>query len=106
MHFDTIIRNGTVVTASDTFKSDVGIINGQIAALADGLTSANEIIDATGLYVMPGGIDSHVHLDQPSGDGIVMAMISTRARARLPSAAIPRCWPSACRKRARACVRR
>ncbi|MDO1585035.1 dihydropyrimidinase [Rhizobium oryzicola] len=73
MHFDTIIRNGTVVTASDTFKSDVGILNGRIAALADGLASANEIIDATGLYVMPGGIDSHVHLDQPSGDGIVMA---------------------------------
>ncbi len=73
MRFDTVIRHGTVVTASDTFRSDVGLIDGRIAALAAELTEADEIIDATGLYVMPGGIDSHVHLDQPSGEGIVMA---------------------------------
>lgn len=73
MRFDKVIRYGTVVTASDTFKSDVGIKEGRIAALAGALTEAEEIIDATGLYVMPGGIDSHVHLDQPSGEGIVMA---------------------------------
>lgn len=73
MRFDTVIRHGTVVTASDTFRSDVGIRDGRIVALAAELTEADEIIDATGLYVMPGGIDSHVHLDQPSGDGIVMA---------------------------------
>ncbi len=73
MRFDTIIKNGTVVTASDTFKSDVGICDGKIAALAGCLDNAHEIIDATGLYVMPGGIDSHVHIAQPSGDGIVMA---------------------------------
>ena len=73
MHFDTVIRNGTVVTASDTFVSDVGIKNGRIAALATDLTNADEVIDATGLFVLPGGIDSHVHLDQPSGEGIVMA---------------------------------
>jgi dihydropyrimidinase len=73
MHFDTVIRHGTVVTASDIFRSDVGIVDGRVAALAAGLVDAGEIIDATGLYVMPGGIDSHVHLDQPSGPGIVMA---------------------------------
>ncbi len=73
MRFDMVIRHGTVVTASDTFRSDVGVIDGRIAALAAELTDADEIIDATGLYVMPGGIDSHVHLDQPSGEGIVMA---------------------------------
>jgi dihydropyrimidinase len=73
MRFDTVIRNGTVVTASDSFVSDVGIKNGRIAALAAELTDADEMIDATGLFVLPGGIDSHVHLDQPSGDGIVMA---------------------------------
>jgi dihydropyrimidinase len=73
MHFDTVIRNGTVVTASDTFVSDVGIKDGRIAALAADLTDADEVIDATGLFVLPGGIDSHVHLDQPSGEGIVMA---------------------------------
>ncbi|WP_296432557.1 dihydropyrimidinase [Rhizobium sp. UBA1881] len=73
MHFDTIIKDGTVVTASDTFRSDVGIRDGKIAALAASLDGADEIIDASGLYVMPGGIDSHVHLAQPSGDGIIMA---------------------------------
>ena len=73
MQFDTIIRGGTVVTAGDVFVSDVGIRGGKIAALALGLEGAPEIIEAQGLYVMPGGIDSHVHLDQPSGDGIVMA---------------------------------
>lgn len=73
MRFDTVIRNGTVVTASDTFVSDIGIKDGRIAALAAGLDDAYEVIDATGLFVLPGGIDSHVHLDQPSGEGIVMA---------------------------------
>ncbi|MFN3320429.1 MAG: dihydropyrimidinase [Allorhizobium sp.] len=73
MRFDTVIRNGTVVTASDTFVSDVGIRDGRVVALAADLTEADEVIDATGLFVLPGGIDSHVHLDQPSGDGIVMA---------------------------------
>jgi dihydropyrimidinase len=73
MRFDTIIKNGTVVTASDTFTSDVGIRDGRIVALADNLNDADDIIDASGLLVMPGGIDSHVHVDQPSGDGIIMA---------------------------------
>ena len=73
MSFDTIIRNGTVVTASDIFRCDVGISGGRITALADDLGDAPEIIDATGLLVMPGGIDSHVHLDQVGSPGIVMA---------------------------------
>ena len=73
MAFDTIIRGGTIVTASDIFTADIGITGGRIAALADTLVDATEIIDATGLLVMPGGIDSHVHLDQPGGPGVVMA---------------------------------
>lgn len=73
MPFDTIIRNGTIVTASDTFRADIGIRDGRIVALAEGLEGADHIIDATGKLVLPGGIDSHVHLAQPSGDGIVMA---------------------------------
>ena len=73
MTFDTIITGGTVVTAADTFDCDVGIKNGRITALGDKLTDASEIIDASGLLVMPGGIDSHVHLDQAGAPGIVMA---------------------------------
>jgi dihydropyrimidinase len=73
MRFDTIIRGGTVVTAADTTACDIGISDGRIAALGRGLEGAAEVIEAAGLLVMPGGIDSHVHLDQPSGEGIVMA---------------------------------
>lgn len=71
--FDTIIRGGTVATASDTFRCDVGIRAGKIAALGDDLGPAAEIIDASGRLVLPGGIDSHVHFAQPSGPDIVMA---------------------------------
>src|SRR3954468_18446106 len=71
--FDTVIRHGTIATASETYKADVGIRNGRIVAIGEALTDANETVDATGLLVLPGGIDSHVHISQPSGEGIVMA---------------------------------
>jgi dihydropyrimidinase len=71
--FDTIIRGGTVATASDTYQCDVGISAGKITAIDDHLGEAAEIVDATGLLVLPGGIDSHVHIAQPSAPGIVMA---------------------------------
>jgi dihydropyrimidinase len=71
--FDTVIRFGTVATASDTYQADVGIRNGRIAAIGENMTDADEIVDASGLLVLPGGIDSHVHISQPSGPGIVMA---------------------------------
>src|SRR4029078_6018630 len=73
MTFDTIIRGGTVATASDTFACDVGISGEKITALGTNLGDAREILDASGKLVLPGGIDSHVHLSQPSGPGIVMA---------------------------------
>ncbi|WP_046862783.1 dihydropyrimidinase [Microvirga massiliensis] len=71
--FDTLIRGGTVATASDTFACDIGICDGRIVALGQDLGAADTVIDATGKLVLPGGIDSHVHLSQPSGEGIVMA---------------------------------
>jgi dihydropyrimidinase len=71
--FDLIIKNGTVVTASDTFVADVAISDGKIVQLGQGFSGASREIDATGKFVLPGGIDSHVHISQPSGDGIVMA---------------------------------
>jgi dihydropyrimidinase len=71
--FDLIIRSGTVVTAADTFAADVGIRDGRIAALGADLGHAHEVLDARGKLVLPGGIDSHVHIAQPSGPGIVMA---------------------------------
>src|SRR5215475_9149440 len=71
--FDTIIRGGRVATASDTVSCDVGVRDGKIVALGDDLGAADSVIDARGRLVLPGGIDSHVHISQPSGPGIVMA---------------------------------
>ncbi|PYX83085.1 MAG: dihydropyrimidinase [Acidobacteria bacterium] len=69
MGFDTIITNGRVVTATDTYTSDVAITEGKIAAIGQGLPrdNARKIIDAAGKYVFPGGIDVHTHLDMPFG---------------------------------------
>lgn len=67
------IRGGTVVTASDVTRADVGIAGGRIVQLAEKIVDAEREIDADGLLVMPGGIDSHVHVAQPSGPGISMA---------------------------------
>jgi dihydropyrimidinase len=69
MRFDTVIRNGTVVTATDTYLADVAILGGRIAAVGKDLPLENSssVIDATGRYVMPGGIDVHTHLDMPFG---------------------------------------
>ena len=69
MGFDTIITNGRVVTASDTYASDVAIGNGRIVAIGQSLPpeNARRIIDAEGKYVLPGGIDVHTHLDMPFG---------------------------------------
>src|SRR3984893_10170916 len=73
MPFDTIIRGGTIATAADTFACDIAVRDGRIAALGHDLGAAETIIDATDRLVLPGGIDSHVHFAQPSGDGIIMA---------------------------------
>lgn len=71
--FDLVIRGGTVATASDVFTADVGIRDGRIVQIGETLAEGRQEIDAAGRYVLPGGIDSHVHISQPSGDGIVMA---------------------------------
>src|SRR5215467_6627804 len=69
MRFDTIIRNGTVVTATDTFLADIGIQGEQISAVGAQLPveNAKQVIDATNHLVLPGGIDVHTHLDMPFG---------------------------------------
>jgi len=63
---DYKIANGTIVTATDTYRADVGIKNGKIVEIAKKIKEpAGEVIDAKGLYVLPGGIDIHTHLDMP-----------------------------------------
>src|SRR5215469_3411668 len=69
MRFDSLIQDGIVATATDTYPSDIGITDGKIVALAQNLPvdSARQVIDAGGRYVFPGGIDVHTHLDMPFG---------------------------------------
>ncbi|HZO04706.1 MAG TPA: dihydropyrimidinase, partial [Burkholderiales bacterium] len=67
------IRNGTVATATETTRCDVGISGEKIVALADRLPKGTRDIDAEGRYVLPGGIDSHCHIEQLSGMGIMSA---------------------------------
>jgi dihydropyrimidinase len=61
--FDLVVRGGTVVTGVDTFRADIGIKGGRIAALADRLSGA-ETLDAGGMLVLPGGVDTHCHIEQ------------------------------------------
>ena len=61
-----LIKNGTLVTASDTFAADILIEGETIAQIGRDLHHPNaEVIDATDRLIMPGGIDPHVHLDLP-----------------------------------------
>jgi len=60
----TVIKNGTIVTHDLTYEADVLIEDGRIAEIGPGL-KGDEALDATGCYVMPGGIDPHTHLEMP-----------------------------------------
>ena len=71
--FDLTIRNGRIATASETFEADIGIRDGRIVALQKGLAPAAQDIDAAGRWVLPGGIDSHCHVEQLSGMGVMCA---------------------------------
>lgn len=63
---DVVVRGGTVVTATDRYRCDIGISDGVVVALDERLAGDGRTIDATGKLILPGGIDSHVHLDQES----------------------------------------
>jgi dihydropyrimidinase len=69
-NLDLVIRHGTVVTAADRFRAEIGVRGGRIVALADDLPRAAQEIDAAGRLVLPGGVDSHCHIEQLSGMGI------------------------------------
>ncbi len=70
MQLDLVIRHGTVVTASDSARCDVGVRDGRIVGLADRLPEGAREIDASDRLVLPGGVDSHCHIEQLSGMGV------------------------------------
>jgi len=67
--YDLVIRNGTVAIGGDVVAADVCIRGGRIAALEDRAGAGAREIDAAGRLVLPGGIDSHCHIEQPSWRG-------------------------------------
>jgi dihydropyrimidinase len=67
--FDLVIRNGTVATASDQVRCDLGIRGGKVVALAEILEDGERTIDAAGKLVLPGGIDAHCHIAQTGSLG-------------------------------------
>lgn len=68
---DLIIKNGTIVSPTATFKADVCVDNGKIVAItADAGTDADNVADASGKMVLPGAIDAHTHLAMPFGGTI------------------------------------
>jgi dihydropyrimidinase len=81
---DLVVRNARVATASDTFDCDIGIRNGRVALLGEGLPAGKREIDAAGRTVTPGGVDAHCHLDQPMEGPVKMAddfLTGTRSAA-------------------------
>jgi dihydropyrimidinase len=71
-----LIKGGSMVIATGTFPADLLVVEGKIAKIGDDLEvldSNTEIIDATGLIVLPGGIDAHVHMELPVAGGIQSA---------------------------------
>jgi dihydropyrimidinase len=65
---DLIIKNGTIVTPSESFVADIGVTGGKIVAIGKDLASSGaKIVDAKGKYVLPGAIDVHTHLAMPFG---------------------------------------
>ena len=80
---NTLIRNGTVVTARETRVADVRIESGRITEVGPKLPAnpGDHAIDASGTYVMPGGIDAHTHLDMPLGEIVSTDDFETGTRA-------------------------
>jgi dihydropyrimidinase len=62
----TLIKNGTLITATETFEADILLEGEKISLIGKDLQHPNaEVIDASGKLILPGGIDPHVHLDLP-----------------------------------------
>src|SRR5258708_8311625 len=66
--YDLVITGGTVVTPADMFRSDIAIKDGRIQAIGLGL-AGTRTLDAKGMLVMPGGVDTHCHIEQLRADG-------------------------------------
>ncbi len=66
---DLVVKNGTIVTATDMYKADIGCRNGKIVSIGKDL-KGEKIVDAQRMYVFPGAVDMHTHLDMPFGGSV------------------------------------
>ncbi|MCS7039542.1 MAG: amidohydrolase family protein, partial [Caldilineales bacterium] len=83
MTYDLVITNGTIVTAANTFRADIGIRGERIAAIGENL-NGQRVLDATDRLVIPGGVDIHVHMQMPLAPDVISAdtfYTGTRAAA-------------------------
>lgn len=71
--FDLTVRGGRVVSAGRVIEGDLGVRAGLIAAVGGRLPPGRRDIDASGRWVLPGGVDSHCHVEQRSGMGMMCA---------------------------------
>jgi dihydropyrimidinase len=69
--YDLAVRGGLVANAFGAARCDVGVRDGRIAALAERITDAAQVVEADGLLVLPGGVDSHCHIEEPARGGYV-----------------------------------
>ena len=97
---NTLIRSGTVVTARDRERPTSSIEGERIKEVRPGIpgAAAEKVIDAAGLYVIPGGIDAHTHLDMPFGGTQSADDFARPAPAPRRSAGPPRSWISPSRR--------
>ena len=71
--YDLVVRNGTLATASDVFRADIGVVDGRVVTIGAKVGGGHREIDAEGRIVTPGGIDSHCHIAQRSSMGVMTA---------------------------------
>lgn len=80
MSVDLVIRGGTVVTGEAIYAADVGVGDGRIVAIGGTMVGRREI-DASGLLLLPGAIDAHVHMAAPAGSATSVDDFETGTRA-------------------------
>jgi dihydroorotase len=86
--FDLVVAGGRIVSADSVVEADIAVSCGGIVAVGQGLAAegAGDVIDATGHYVLPGAIDSHVHFREPGYTHKEDWSTGTAARQAMPPA--------------------
>ena len=79
----TLIRNGRIITASDDYVADVLLQDGRVHTIGQSIEVGPDVrvVDASGLYVLPGGVDTHVHLENVIGATITTDTFASGTKA-------------------------